>query len=206
MEFNIEVKGLEEALKKFDPKNVIYAARRAIEDVAKSAMTEVKGNIAEEYNVKPARLSQYLILTTRPRGDNLEAVITGKGKGLALSYFDAKQEGQRIVNIGLARRKSRMLLRKKGRGYGGQVTVLVKKTSGRKIVGGEPKPFIVQMKSGHIAVVHRISKGRKIRQLLGPGIGLLFGTKKIMGNAKRIINEQFAPRFEFWRKRYMEGR
>lgn len=206
-EFNIELKGVEQALKMFDSKNVIYAARRAVEDAAKSAMTEIKRNITEEYNVKPGRLSQYLRLTTRPKGDNLEAVITGKGRGLALSYFDAKQEGQRIANIGFARRKGKVLLRKQGRKYGGQVTALVKKMGGRKIVSGEPKPFIVQMKSGHIAVVRRIGKERKpIRELFGPGIGGLFGTTKIMGDAKRIVNEKFGPRFKWWLNDYMPKR
>jgi hypothetical protein len=63
------------------------------------------------------------------------------------------------------------------------------------------------MKSGHIAVVHRIGKERKpIRELFGPGVGLLFGTPKIMGNAKRIVNEKFEPRFKYWLDRYMSSR
>ena len=203
----IKLEGIDKALKMFDPKHVIHAAQKAINDVSKQAMTEVKKNITEEYNVKYGRLSQYLRLTTRARGDNLEAVITGKGRGLALSYFDAKQEGQRIANIGVARRKGKVLLRKQGRKYGGQVTALVKKMGGRKVVSGEPKPFIAQMKSGHIAVVRRIGKERKpIRELFGPGVGGLFGTPKIMGNAKRIVNEKFEPRFKYWLDHYMSSR
>jgi hypothetical protein len=194
MNINIELIGVKEALDLFDPKKVIMAANSALNKVAAQAKTEASKEIREAYNVPAGKLSEFLRLTTRASGNRMEAIITGKGIGIALSYFGAKQEGISTTKKQL-RYTRRATAGAFGHRYGGQVSVEVKRGA-RKPLSGQPKPFMVQFKSGHIAVVQRIGKERKpIKQLLGPGIGLLFGSKKIMDNVKKVIQEKWTGIF-----------
>ena len=211
MHFDIKLEGVDKALAMLDPRNVVNAATRAINDVAEQGMTGAKKGITGEYNIKYSRLSQYLRLTTRASAKEVavgeskpEAVITGRGRGLSLSYFDAKQEGQSTRTLRIGKEKFKSVIRKTGRRYGGKVTALVRKVGGRKEVVTDPGSFIAQTKSGHIAVFQRTGKTRlPLKELLGPGVGGLFGSKKIMDNTKRIINEKFKPRFEYWISYYL---
>jgi len=204
LEFKIKLEGVEKALKMYDRNHVIRAARRAIEDVAKQVMTEVKKNIREGYNIKYGTLGKFLKLSVRPRNNNLEAVITGEGMGISLFEFGAKQEGV-VANKRQFRYNKKAIQRGNIR-HGSKVTVLVKKSSGRKVVVTDPKAFIAKMKSGHIGVFQREGNKRlKIRQLYGPGVGGLFGTRNIMGNAKGIVIKKFSPRFNYWLEHYLRG-
>ncbi len=203
--FDIKLEGVDKALKQFDSKIVIRSANAAINDVAKQGINEAERIIRSEYNIKPSRLKQFLKLTSRAIGNSLEAVITGKGLGLALSYFDAKQIGRAIRSLRIGAQRIKTVLAKRGQRYGGEVTALVKYVGGRKVVTGkyDNKPFIAQMKTGHIGVFVRQGKERKpIEQLYGPGVGGLFGTSSIMDRTKKVINEKFSSRFLYWLNRY----
>ena len=203
MQVDIELEGVKEALKMFDPNIVRKAANQALNRVAGSGKTEASKLIRTQYNIKAGRLSDYLKLAVKAKGDSMEAVITGRGRGLALSYFDAKQT---------ARGRNR-----------GAVTVKVKKSGGRKVVSPEygNKPFIAQMPSGHVGVWvrgrtkrggftksekglygkhgDRYRKG-KVRepliQLFGPGVGGTFATKFIMDSTRERIAERFPVEFD----------
>lgn len=206
MNVDIKLEGVEKALKKIDPQIVRRASVMAVNDVAKQGITEAKRQITSEYNVKSGRVAQFLRLATRASGSSIKAVISGKGRGLALSYFGAKQEGV-IAN----KKGFKYTRRAKHQGNlkrGGQVSVLVKKSGGRKAVNTDPRAFMVRLKSGHVAVMQRHGKERlPIKELYGPGVGLLFGSKRIMENVKSLINEKFGPRFTYWLNRYKgEGR
>ena len=195
MKVEIELKGVKEALEMFDPKIVIQAGRTAINRTAQSARTHASKKIREEYNIKAGRLKDYLVVSARAKKDDLSAVITGKGRGLALSYFDARQEGQRILSTGKGKSRTSTLVRR-GRRSPGAVSVLVKKTGGRKIVSGNPRPFLAQMKSGHIGVFARTGKEKfPIRELYGPGVGGLFGSKRIMEGTRAVVQERFVKEF-----------
>lgn len=206
MNVDIKLEGVDKVLKKLDPQIVRRASVMAVNDVAKQGMTEAKRQITSEYNIKPSRVAQFLKLIARASGSSIKAVISGKGRGLALSYFGAKQEGV-IVNKKGFRYKNKSKAYGSGR-RGGQVSVLVKKSGGRKTVSTDPKAFMVRLKSGHIAVMQRQGKERlPLKQLYGPGVGLLLGSKRIMENVKRLVNEKFGPRFTYWLDRYTgEGR
>jgi hypothetical protein len=206
MDFDIKLEGVNKALAMFDPNNVREAVYRAINEAAAQSMTEAKREITSEYNIKYSRLSQYLRLTGRATKGKPEAEITGRGRGLALSYFDAKQEGQSVRTLGIGKEKFKSVIRKTGRRYGGKVTVLVRKIGGRKEVVTDPRSFIAQTKSGHIAVFQRIGKARlPLKELFGPGVAGLFGNKKIFDNMNRIITEKFKSRFNYWIDRYQTG-
>jgi hypothetical protein len=86
--FSITLTGVKEALATLDPNKVRLAANQALNRVAISARKEASDIIKKEYNIKPSRLTEYLRLLVRARGANMEAIISGRGLGIALAYFD----------------------------------------------------------------------------------------------------------------------
>jgi hypothetical protein len=86
-----ELEGIEKALKMFDRKPVISAAREAINRTSVAGRAEASKLIRTEYNVKAKELSAYLAIESRARDSSLEVVIRGRGRGIALAKFDAKQ-------------------------------------------------------------------------------------------------------------------
>lgn len=193
---DIELKGVKEALEMFDPQKVIAAARRSVERIANSGITHASKEIRKEYNIKAKDLRKFLRLSVRPKGYSIEAVITGTGLGLALASFDAKQAGVSAAKGSF--RYTKRATRSGGRQFGGDVTVRVKTSSGRKVVTGKHanKPFIARMKSGHLGVWVRQDGARlPIEQLFGPGVGGLFGTKQIMDSTQKHVNDTFPKEF-----------
>lgn len=196
-EFKIELIGVKKALEMFDPEKVRKAAIATMNRTAATAKTEASKIIRQDYNVRAARLSQYLRLTARARGNMLEATISGRGLGMALAYFDPRQAGKRIKYAGRGKERRGQLTSRRARG--GDLSVLVKRGGGRKIVTGKygNKPFLTQMKTGHIGVYVRTGSARKpIEQLLGPGVGGLFGSRRIMTAVTARINKYFGPEFK----------
>jgi hypothetical protein len=166
--YEIKLEGIDEALKQFNPKLVIRAANSAINDVSKQGTNEASRLISAEYNIKPTRIKKYLKLTSRARGVNMEAIITGKGLGIPRAYFSPKQEGV-IAN----KKGFRYTKKAKQTGRGGIVTTLIKLAHGRRkvpAINGN-LPFMAMMNSGHIGVWVRESKARlPITPVFGPGI------------------------------------
>jgi hypothetical protein len=194
--FDIKLEGIDEALKQFDPQKVITSARQAINRTASSARTETSRIIREEYNIKPSKLNEFLKVDAKASGNILMAAITGKGKGLSLINFDAKQEG--VIANKKRFKYTHAAGHTGGLRYGLTVTALIKLFGGRVIVPGRygNKPFIVRLKSGKLLVMERTSKERmSIKTRFGPGVGGLFGSKKIMDAIKKFIIDKFGPEF-----------
>ncbi len=192
--FDIKLEGVDKALKQFDPKIVLRAAKNAVNDVADSGKAEVKRQLVAEYGIQPGKISKYLKVIGAKQYQ-ISATIVGIGKGLLLSYFKPKQEGV-IAN------KKRFKYKGKGRARGGAVTVDIR---GRKQVGEKygNKPFIARMKTGHVGVFVRKGEERKpIESMFGPGVGGGFGSKKVMPIVQRLIKEKFPARFNYWLTRY----
>lgn len=205
MQIDIKLEGVEKAMRMLDPNNVRKAANAALNRVAGSGKTEASKLIRKDYNIKAARVNQFLRLAVRARGNIMEAVISGRGLGIALAYFDVKQTGYKLIGEGAGKMRTKFLHRT-GRKRG-DVSVKVKRASGRKIVGPkyDNKPFLAQMKSGHVGVFVRTGDTRKpIEQLLGPGVGGLFGSSKIMQAVKKRINELWSKEFNHQLDHYLK--
>lgn len=190
MKVDIKIEGIKELMAKLDPNKVRLAANSALNKTADQAKTEASKQIRTEYNIKASDVNKNMRVTSRARGNQMEAEITGTKRGMALSYFGAKQTGV------IANKKTFRMTRRAVGGRGGAVSVEVRK-GGRKTVSTDPSAFITRFKSGHLAVVQREGKSRfPIKQLMGPGIALLFGSKKIMDATKRLINRKFNEIFK----------
>lgn len=186
----IKLEGVDKALAMFDPNNVRKAANAALNRVAGAGKTEASKLIRQEYNIKAATVNKFLRLDIRARGYDMTAIISGRGMGIPLYYYDARQAGTRLIGEGAGKMRTKFLSRT-GRRIG-PVTVKVKRTGGRKIVSRDygNKPFIAQMKGGGISVwVRQSNKRLPIEKMFGPGIGGLFGSRKIIQAVKQKINE-----------------
>lgn len=195
MSVEIELQGIDEALKNLNPEVVKKATVSAVNKMADQAKTQTSKMVREGYNIAPSRLNKYLYVAAKASANNIVSTIIGRGRGLALSYFGAKQVG--VVTKKTGSYYNRRAIRDtSGKRRGGQVTVEVKRGS-RKVVSGEPKRFMITTKAGHIGVFHRESSKRlPLNQEFGPGIGGLFGSKMIMPRVKSFINEKFIQIFQ----------
>jgi len=194
MDVTIKLDGIKEALSLFDARKVQLAASSALNKIADQARTGISKDIRGEFNIKASKVKEKLRIALKSRATTMEAIISGKGRGLALSEFGAKQVGVQ-VNKRTSRYTKRSMRTGVGRA-GGQVTVEVKRGS-RKPLTGEPKPFMARTGSGHIGVWQRQGKSRlPLKQLYGPGVGHLMGSKKIMDNAMNLINSKFPSIFD----------
>jgi hypothetical protein len=214
----VQVTGIKAAMAILDPNKVRLAVNQTINRVATTVRKEASTLIRQDYNIKASRLNEYLRLAVRARGDNMEAVITGRGLGLALAYFDARQQGIKELGAGAGKMRSKYLAttRLGGRGpvlidgkwktvsFGGEVTARVKR-SARKIVDSRfgHKPFMAQMKSGHIGVFERTGQGRTMTERFAVGVGGVFGSRKIMEAVKKIVLDRFDKEFDRQLKHYM---
>ena len=190
MNVNIEITGIKELMETLNAKVIQAAANSAINKVADQAKTAASRQIRQEYNIKASDLSNNLRVTTRSSGSRLEAIITGFKRGAALSMFGAKQ-----IGVSLSKKAFRYT-RKATDGRGGAVSVEVIRGQ-RKTLSGDPKPFMTRFKSGHVAVMQREGKSRlPVKQLLGPGIAHLLGSRKIMDGIRKTVNQKFDQIFK----------
>lgn len=160
-DFTVELKGIEEALKIFDPAIVDKAIQSSLIRVLSSGKTSISENIRNIYNVKKSDLDPRITLDKSRISDNEAAIIVG-GRSMSLSYFGAKQI---LRNITRSRSSQGGILTKaiskkaKARGpmpYGVQIEVF----KGKPII--LKKVFIGQMNrsSGHVGVFRRLFKSR----------------------------------------------
>lgn len=201
---SIKLEGVEKAMVMFDPDKVRLAANRTVNIVAGSGKTVASKLIRQEYNIKAAKVNQYLRLEVRARGYDMEAVISGRGLGIALAYFDAKQAGYKLIGEGAGKMRTKYLYRT-GRKRG-DVTVKVKRAGGRKVVSGKygNKPFIAKTKEGRLVVWERKGKDRfPVSEHIGPGVGGLFGSRRIMQAVKQRINELWPKEFSHQLDHYL---
>ena len=110
MEISYQLTGITEALNEFSSKVVIKAINRSLNEIVKQSKTTASSSIRKIYNIKKARIDEWLKTKTISIDGAGSTSLTVKGPRPGLQNFGARET-------------------RKG------VSVLVKKTSGRKIVG-----------------------------------------------------------------------
>jgi hypothetical protein len=200
VEFKVELKGVKEALALFDPNKVRLAANNAINRVSTTARKKAADIIVQDYNIKPAKLRAFLKIAFKASGYRSYAEITGEARGISLRYFNPKQEGVRGLSG-----KNRKVSFSRGRRYGGQVTAQIRKGGARSVIKEirgkgvtyPNKPFVTRNAEGIPVVWVRKGKERfPVSEGMGPGVALLFGSKRIMDQVKRVVNDRFDAEFK----------
>lgn len=195
MEFKVELVGFKEILDTFDPQKVRAATNRAIKRIGDQTRTQAARMLRTEYNIPYSELTRNLWVDFYTTSTGAQAVITGRGRGLALAKFAAKQEGVAVSKKAGFRYTRRSKTEGAGR-RGGKVTVEVR-SGDRKEVLSQPPAFMAMMKSGHIGVFQRVGQARyPIRQLFGPGVAAMLGSGTRVQSLTDFVNEKFWPIFK----------
>ncbi len=201
IELKMKVTGIKEALDSFSPEVVQKAVRSALNKTGTQGLNQLISLITERYTIKKADIKKFLYISRKPRVDNLSLQIQGLGKGLALSYFDPKQEGKKIRGPKKARTLSNFI---RGAYKPGPVTVqvlfgvrkAVSPVAGRKV-------FLAQMRSGHIGVfVRKSGKRLGISQLFGPGVAGILQTRDFREKTEKFMASKFKEIFSHELKFY----
>ena len=186
MKVSIQLKGLDNVLKKLDPKNFQKAVIRSLDRTAKAGRQEALNLIRDRYNIKESDLRKEIKTDIHP--SKLEAVITAKGRPISLFKFSPKVVIEKIHG------KSKALYSRLGKAKAGRraagVSVQIVRGQRKLVRGG----FLVKLKTGHEAIFKREGKARlPIKKLSTIGSPSMFG-------GSRIINKVIDKVKEAWQK------
>lgn len=86
MQINVDVKGIDELLKKLDPKKIGKGIQAALNRTAKSGKTEISSQLREKWNLRKTDIDRKIEFKPA-RGSALSAIISVTGKPISLMYF-----------------------------------------------------------------------------------------------------------------------
>lgn len=163
-----EVSALRARLESFDPQRRAVAMARGLSKVAKQGATVAKTNIAKEYNVKAAVVADRLNVKSNSNG--LQATISAKPKRVGSSGksriplidFGATQSKKNGVKFKIRRNGSAARMR---------------------------HAFIATMPSGHRGVYQRVRGSRKIVEVMGIDVPVMFAGKRVKPLVLKRIND-----------------
>jgi|GEM_PF-3546665 hypothetical protein len=210
-DFSIRISGVKEALDRFSADVVLRAINRTYKDLATGVVSQAVGQITDEYNIKPTDVkSRIKADMVRQAGETVAVTITAKGKGLPLALFGARQAGVRTAKgkLSYTKRARRVKGALWGGGtgvYGGDVTVMIRTGQTRDLVSGKygNKPFLAIVKGGRTRVWERKGPPRyPVGERFGPGVGGIFGTKKVQAALQVYIGQRWASGFDHNLKYY----
>jgi hypothetical protein len=191
-ELRIQLMGIKELREAtyLDQQKVGRGINSAINKMSSQLRTEAVRIILEIYTLPAARARQYIRVTQRARGERYEAIVVGRGQGLALSYFNVRQVGVAASRKAIRYTRKAGTL-KTGARYGGDISYEVVRGK-KEILTTDPKAFLAKMKSGHLGVFHRSGKGRTpIVEEFRVGVGLALGSKKTQDRLDLYVNDKF---------------
>lgn len=175
-----EFQGIDDLIKRLDPKKVETAAFSAARRVAQRLRTDITRKVRQVYNVKAGELKIPVIAA---RADRYAYVLRWSGPVLGLQHFGAP--GQRVT------------LRKGKKRYRG-ATVAVKKGSGKKVVRDA---FVIQ-KAKKLVVWRDDSEisprtGRAmVRTKTGPSVPQMVANATVMEDVNKFAAERMPREFD----------
>lgn len=180
----VQLQGKKEALDIWGSKPVNAAMRSTLARVAKAAISTASTEIRNIYTIKKSDLDPRMNLTMQ--GED-QAKITVSGKGISLSYFNAKQFTLNKT-ITRSRKDGKASLatktRKKSYAFQGVAVEVIKgRTTQLK------SAFMAQMRSGHIGIMHRWANGKLMKGKKKAAIG----EKGVVSLAMMIRNANVQP-------------
>ena len=211
MYVNVQVKGVEELLKKFDAKKVGKGIQAALNRSVKSGKTEASEMIRQIFAIKKSDLDRKITI----QGawvNKLSATLTVIGKPINLLYFNARQiTGSRSIK---AKRKGRisadtqLKTGRAGRGYSGVTSQI--QLSHKTVL---PKAFISRATKGGIPLV--LVRSKEIKSRSGRKEGLravkviteasIFKQGRVMEKVIAKIKTQFNKEWDNQVKQLQSG-
>jgi len=199
------VKGLEEAMKRSDPRNVRKAAKLALSRVQPAALTEASRLIRGRYNINQTDLLNKA--SGKPRiqavgkvTDDLTATITFLAGGISLVYFGAVEYRRTSAGLTKRDRKGQKTIKR------GKVGVKVQIERGKTT---QLRQFLAGVKFGkgsatgtHLGVFRRLGKERlPIAESSVISPASMIGKPEIMKPLTQFVQTTFTTRFNHELKR-----
>lgn len=91
MDIKISISGLDSALRMFDEKRVMRAAKMAINDTTKKVRTSADQAIRKKFALTTGHTKKMIRITGTASSRKLEGEITARSKPLSLKYFQTRQ-------------------------------------------------------------------------------------------------------------------
>ncbi|MDZ4729807.1 MAG: hypothetical protein SH820_07685 [Xanthomonadales bacterium] len=176
--FTYEMKGLDELRQKFDPQLVNKAFEQAMQVAATKLRTRISKEIRVHYSVKAGDISKAVTLKRLPQ----LRMLVYTGRVIGLDKFGAK---------------TKSVSGKRGRRTG--ATVLVRKTSGRKLVN---RGFIADINGPKVfkrilgTKMQSNPKKEQIRRLYGPSVAHMAGDAVVENLALAQVGQDAATEFD----------
>lgn len=182
---NIQIHGIDKALRGIDPKIAEKALRMGINDAARYGRTHAGREIRKVWNIKADRVRKEIKTIKLARTGDLDARIQAKGRPISLIHFGAKGRSGAITTTAKKSTKGKRTLRNQG------VTVQVEKGKQTRM----PNAFIATMKNGNMGVFQRLGKTRlPIASRATVTIATMLGQDRVYNPVRRIIEERLTSR------------
>lgn len=171
---SVDVKGIKEAMKLYDPKVVKTATTRAVKKTMGTVKTRLSTNIRKDYNIKKALLDPHMVVKAGST-TSMEANLQITGKPIPVADFGATlRKGQRHIKV-------------RQRDAGAQVEI----RKGRKQV--LPHTFVIEKWQN---VYIRTGKNRwPFRKVMGPSVVQLASDKVSMDLVNKTVTEELPKNF-----------
>lgn len=173
----LDLHSIEKRLKTLESKAPIVLAR-AINRAANAAKVKTAKEISSKYQISSPKVKSTISMKKANRG-NLMAEVESKGKNIGLYKFKVSPKTKVKKGTPKTYRAS------------------VKKEGGYKALSGNPKPFVMEMKNGHMGVFARNGKSRtSISELYGPAVPQMIKNEEIADSIERRTQEVLNNRIE----------
>ncbi len=152
------------------------AMRRAINEAARKARTEMDRNTREKYFMKRKFIFGSLH-TDLARGGNLRARISSKGKAIPLAEFR--------TNPAKPNPKRRKPIR-----------IQVKRGGGAKALNKDPKAFVAILKGEKVIAERTSGRRGPLKGLFGPSVPSVMKNDEILSGVEEAARKKLAERLE----------
>lgn len=188
IDFDAELKRIEERLGNLGDK-APNALRNALNTTARKIRKQIVKDARGQYVLKDKKQLQATkaMKMSNAKPSNLVATLRSSGSSNELMNFLVSPES-------LSRGNNAPAV------YAAQVL----KASGTKSLDGDPKPFVTQFQSGHIAIVERVPgkrmrsnpKKEALKKLLSPSVPHMLKNKDVQAKANRMLMEELPDQIE----------
>jgi hypothetical protein len=180
MQIEIQIKGIDEFLKKFDTRIVQKAVERTLIRTAKFGKTEISKQIRQRFNIQKQDLDRKIDVNLEGIRE-LRAVLRVTGEPINLTYFKPTQT-KRGTKLFIARNKDKkgnsflgLAARRAGSSGSGGVRVKIINTKQAQLKNA----FISHGKGGTPLVLRRIPGTQSSKALRGKRTGKLWKREKL---------------------------
>lgn len=182
---NIQIQGIDKALRGLDPKTAEKALRMGINDAARYGRTHAGREIRKVWNIKADRVRKEIKAIKLARPGDMEARIQAKGRPISLIHFGAKGRRGAITTTATRSTRGKRAARNQG------VTVQIEKGKRTTLRSA----FIATTKNGYIGVFERLGQRRlPVANKASVTTATMLGQDRVYNPVRKLIDDRLTDR------------